>query len=319
MAGIVPSDAHLNKFLTDFSVGFRPVGLIGPDIFPVVPVNKQTDNYAIINKADWLRRPVTRRSPGEAPKAIVFSVSSDTYNCANYATATDVDYETQDNADAPHRPLQDGVELMRDQLGIDAELRIASKCWTGAGSSTTLTGDNAWDKYASSEPIQNLIVGIEAIRATTGMNPNVAIVPQKTWQKIRFHPDLVKAANPGAGVGGMLTPEQFASIAQVDRVLIPRAIYNSAEKGATATYTDVWSTNVSLMYVAPRPGLKTATFGISFNWQGPKIGRGGVGNYNVMQREDEKRGVTELWTGYYSDEKIVSPELGFTILTGITA
>lgn len=312
----VPSDAHLNKFVTDLLIGHRPVGLIGPDVFRSVSVNKQTDNYAVLNKADWLRRPQTLRAPGENPKAISFSVSSDTYVARNYAAATDVDYETQDNADEPFRPLEQGGQVMRDQLALDAECRIYSKCATGVGSATTLTGGDAWDQFATSDPISNLIVAQEAIRQTTGMTANTAIVPIRVWNKIRFHPDFVKAANPGAGVGGMLTPEQFASIVQVDRVLVPRAVYNSADKGATAAFTDVWSTNVFLMNVGPG-GLYTATFGLTFEWTGPKIGRGGVGAFNVMQREDSKRGVTELWTGYYCDEKIVARELGFRIDTGI--
>lgn len=317
MASLTTRDVHLNQFLTNLSVAYRPMGMIADQIYPVVPVNKQTDNYAVINKGDWLRRPDTNRAPGQKPNQVRFTVTSDTYNAANYALGTEVEYETQDNADAPHTPLVNANQFLIDQLMLDFEVRVEASVATGVGSSQTLTGTDVWDDFANSDPITNIRTARQAVRATTGFRPNVAIIGQKAWDVIQYHPDLVRAANPGAGVGGTVSQQQFAAICNVDRVLVGETIRNTANEGATDAFSDVWSTACYLLYVAPSPGLMRPSFGYAFRWGGPKIGRGGPGNFQVFTREDEEAGATRIWTGYYQDEKIVASELGFRIDTGI--
>lgn len=318
MPSLVPNDVHLNQFLTNYSLAYAPADAIAGEVFKSVSVGKQTNTYAVIAKGDWLRRHNTQRAPGQAPNYVTFSVSSDTYYARNYALGTEVDYETQDNADAPHAPLQDGVRFVRDGLAIDFECRVFEKCATSCGTTITLTGADEWDQTATSDPIGVVRTAREAIRQTTGLSPNVAVVPQRAMEYLMHHPDIIRAAYPGAGVGGMVSAQKLADVWQVERVLVPKMVRNTAEKGnPTSTFTDVWSTNVFLMYANPNPGLRTATFGLAFDWTGPKIGRGGVGGFAVVQKEDEEIGATKLWSGYYRDEKVVAPELGAQILTGI--
>lgn len=317
MPDITASNVHHNQLLSDFSVAYRPENLIADQIFPVKNVSKQTNRYLVVDKAAWLRRPTTDRNPGSNPNDVHFSVSSDAYFADNRALGTWVDYETQDNADDPISALLPGVQFLRDQLAIDFECRVFTKLSSGVGSSQALTGTNAWTDYSNSDPITNIRTAKQAIYSTTGKYPNTFVIGQKAWDVIRFHPDLIQATHPGGGGGGIVAPDAFARVIEVDRVLIGRTIYNSAKEGQTATYTDVWSTNAYLLHVNQSPALNTATFGVAFHWTGAKIGRGGVGNYNIMTKEDERAGKTDLWTGYYQDEKVVAPELGFEIRTGV--
>lgn len=317
MASIVPRDAHLNQFLTNYLLGYRPQGMIGKLVAPYITVDKQSNNYGVINKGDWLRVENTDRAMGEKPKQVKFSVSSDMYSARNYALGTEVAYETVDNADSPIDPSMRAVEFLKDKLDLDYEVRVEDKCSTGCGSSQTLTGGDAWSNFSTSDPIANLRLARQAVRATTGYRPNTAVLGQKAWDVIQYHPDLVKAAYPGAGVGGVLSLDKFAQIAGVDRVLIGETVKNTGTEGLADAFTDVWSTHCYLFHIAPNPGIMVPTFMIGFGWKGNSIGRGGPGAYQVMQKEDDESGVTRYWTGYYSDEKIVAPELGFKIVTGI--
>lgn len=312
-----PRDAHLNQFVRGLLIGHRPVGMIAEDVLPVVPVNKETDTYPIISKDDWLRRPDTRRSQNEAAKQVNFSVSSDTYQAVNYALGTRVSYELQDNADPPYAPLRDAGTFLIDQLMLDYEIRTQSTVTAGVGSSVALTGGDAFSDFANSDPLEQVRIGREAIRSTTGRIPNTLICPEQTLQVLKNHPDLIRAAFPGAGVGGQVGAAQLASVFDIPRVLVPSTIYNTAREDVAGTYTDVWSTSMTLLHVAP-PALFSTTYGSSFRWGGPKIGTGGPGNFNVFTKEDTERSSTGMWTGYYQDEKIIAPELGYRIDTGIT-
>jgi hypothetical protein len=103
----------------------------------------------------------------------------------------------------------------------------------------------------------------------------------------------------------------------VDKVIVAEPIKNTSEEGQGDSFTDVWSTNVILAHVAPRPGIMVPTFGYTFRWTGPNIGANGPRNFGMYTERDDKRKVQYLQTGYYQDERIVAPELGFQILTGI--
>lgn len=317
MADVTPGIVHINQLASEYSLAYTVTGAIAPQVMPAVQVAKQTNRYAIIDKGAWLRRPTTGRNPGEKPKSARFAVSSDSYLCDNYALGYDIPYETLDNADNPLRPVLDGTEFLRTQLAIDYEVRVANTMATGVGSSQTLTGVNAWSDYANSDPILNVRTGRQAIRATTGLTPNLAIIGQKAWDVVQYHPDVVRAVFPGGGGGGTVSMQQFASFLQVDKVLVGGMVYNTAVEGQTDAFTDVWSTHLYLAYVAPNPGLNTPTFGLTFNWVGQNIGRNQPTNFQVMQKDDDEAGVRRIWTGYHADEKIVAPELGFQIRTGI--
>jgi hypothetical protein len=298
-------------------IGYRPQGMIADQVFPVIPVEKQTNAYAVILKDNWLRRASTQRAPGERAKQEIFSVSSDTYNAVNYALGTNVWYETQDNADPPHQPLARGLEFLKDKLMLDYEVRVCTKLQTGCGSSVSLSGTAAWSDFSNSDPTGDFRIARQAVRATTGYRPNKVVLAQKAFDYLQYHPDIIRHAYPGAGVGGMATLDKLAQVMQVENVIIGETILNTAQEGQPNTFVDVWSTQCFFLYVEPNPGLLTPTFGAAFRWGGPKIGRGGPGNFNVMQKEDDEASTTKLWTGYYQDEKIVAPELGYRIDTGI--
>src|SRR5438477_4017847 len=133
MAMIQPGDFHVDKFLTNILIGYRPQGLIADQVFPVVPVQKQTDIYAQIDRGNWFRIPQTKRAPGAFAREVSYTVSSGTYVCRNYELATVVPYETLDNADAPHQPMEQAGQLLLDNLALDYETRVYSSVTGGVG------------------------------------------------------------------------------------------------------------------------------------------------------------------------------------------
>jgi hypothetical protein len=319
MPGLDARDLHLDQFLTNILIGYKPQGLIGDQLFPVIPVQKQTNVYAQIDRGNWFRVPSTRRAPLAKPSEVQHTVSSGMYVCLNYELATRVAYETMDNADAPHNPMQRAGEFLIDQLMLDFENRVQQVVTTGCGSSKVNAAGTtaAWDDFASSDPITDCEVGAEAIRQKTGYKPNIMVIGYRAWLKIRRHPDIIRASYPGAGVGGLVTPEQFAKAVMVDKVIVAEPIKNTTEEGQADSFTDVWSTNCILAYIAPRPGIMVPTFGYCFRWTGANIGNNGPSNFGMYTKRDDETKSQYLQTGYYQDERIIAPELGFLIQTGV--
>jgi len=311
---------HVDHFLTNVLVGYRPQGLIADQVYPVLTVKKESNIFAKVNKGDWFRRPVTLRAPGATANEVSFTVSSDRYQVHNYELATVVPWETIDNADDPYMPMTRASEFLTDQLKLDNEIRVRTQIAADVGSTTTLTGADAWDQFGTSDPLTDIDTAKEAIRSTTGYRPNVCICGVKTWEKLKRHPDIVRGIYPGAGVGGVANESQFANLIGVSKMLVPEPIYNTADEGPATTdaFVDVWSSDFTLLYVAPNPGIMIPTFGYQFNWTGANIGNNRPTVFAVRRRRNEKRKSEELEAGYYADEKLVAAELGFNIKTGIT-
>src|SRR5882762_7014362 len=135
MPGLDTHDLHLDNFLTNILIAYKPQGLIADQIAPVVPVRKQTDVYAQIDRGNWFRIPNTLRAPTAKPREVSYTVSSGMYLCRNYELATVIAYETIDNADPPHDPLARAGEFLIDQLMLDFETRVYSVVTAGVGSS----------------------------------------------------------------------------------------------------------------------------------------------------------------------------------------
>ena len=78
--------------------------------------------------------------------------------------------------------------------------------------------------------------------------------------------DRIKYTSPA--YAGKITPQLLAEAFDVDKVLVSKAVYNSAQEGATDSFSFVVGNNALLCYAAPSPGLMVPSAGYIFPWQG---------------------------------------------------
>jgi hypothetical protein len=101
--------------------------------------------------------------------------------------------------------------------------------------------------YTNSTPLQDFSQAIDVVRTgsgnTTGCGfpPNQAIIPFPAFNRLRRHPDLVKAWLGKFNANYKLTGEQLADILDVKEVLVPEGQYNTNEIGATVSRSDIWA------------------------------------------------------------------------------
>src|SRR5213595_2409871 len=126
MSGFDARDFHIDTFLTNFLHGYRPEGMVGDQVFPVINVSKQTNVFARIDKGSWFRIQDTNRAPGTGFREYNFTVSSDNYFAKNYAAATALPFEVLDNADPPYNPGMQATEFLYDLLMLAFEVRVFS-------------------------------------------------------------------------------------------------------------------------------------------------------------------------------------------------
>lgn len=316
VAHLTPKDVHVDVPLSNIAVeAFSTGDFVGPQLFPVVDVRKQSDKYYTIGKNSWLRTPsTTLRAPKTSPLRVEFDVSSDSYFSDNYALASENAHEVIANADDPIQLRARTTRFLVDMLMRDQEVRIANLVTSvsniGSGTLLTAASGNRWSNYISSDPVADVTTGHAFIRSNTGLVANTGLMDWDTYQTVRRHPvllDMYKYTQ-----GGLVNDAELKEVFKVGRILVSNAIRNRAVENATASLVNIWGNNFLLCHVSPTPtGLRTATFGLAFRWLNPELpAPWGVRVYNDP---DPGKKTEILEAGYYQDEKVVAAQLAYLV------
>ena len=302
---------HTDAILSNISIKYSNDNYIADQVFPFVPVTKQSDKYYIFTKADMFRNTAKKRAPGTASEGQSFGLSTDEYFCEEVAQHTLLEDEVRDNADSVLSIESAKTTFVTDKILLELEARIEAMLMTTTNwtNYTTLTGTNQWSDFDNSDPLTDIDTGKEAIEGSTGKEVNTCVLAYDVWRKLKQHPQLLDRL-PVTGLR-QVTLQQFASLIEVDRVLIGKAKKNTAAEGQTASYSGIWTKDVWLGHVASSPAQETPTAGYVFVWKREGKVRG-IRRWREENIHSEK---IEAFMNY--DEKIVGADLGYTIAAAI--
>lgn len=317
MAIPVEGGAHIDVPLSNFAVSAFSEGtneFIGDQVFPVVPVGKESDKYYTITKDSFFRVEDARRGRKTQARRVEFEVSSDSYYAHNYALAGEIALEDRANADTAIMLEQNTVRNLVTNLRRAQEERIANLIGsaTNVGSGVLLTGTSKWNDFVNSDPLSAINTAHAFIRQQTGLVPNTAIVDWDTMMVLRRHPrvlDLFKYTS-----GGEATDTQLQEVLKVDRLLVGKAIKENDLEGGTSSITNVWGNKCILAHINTTPSLMTATPGMRFQWRPD----GFAAPFAVERRVETGAGtrkVVVLEAGHFQDEKITAANLAYVIDT----
>jgi len=108
------TDVHVDKVLTSISVAYiqDQTNFVAPRVFPIIPVDKQSDKYFTYTQNDWFRDEAQIRGPSQESAGSGWTLSTDNYSCDSYALHKDLDNQTLQNADAPLNLLSEATEYL---------------------------------------------------------------------------------------------------------------------------------------------------------------------------------------------------------------
>jgi len=263
---LVQQDVVIDPALSNVSVKYTNDSFIADQIFPVMPVSKQTGKYYIYDKSN-LRVDKTNRAVGSGANEVDFGLSTGTFACDDHALKGFVADEIQDQAEAALNPLIDETEMLTEKLLLDREVALAAIInATGTmTSNTTLAGTSQWSDYTNSDPIGDIRTARTTVHANTFKKPNTLILGKQVFDMLCDHPDIVERVKYSAL--GVVTAELLARVFQVEKVLVGEAGKNSAVEGQTDSLAYVWGKHAVVAYIAPKVGLKTLTLGITFTYK----------------------------------------------------
>ena len=313
------ADVHVDGPLTNMSVAFRQSAdtFIADKVFPIVPVQKQTDQYFTIPQGAFLRDQMEKRAPGTKAAMANFNYSTDSYRADLWALGTTVADEIRANADSPLRLDQDMTEFLTQQALIRKERLWAAEYFTTGVFTTDQTGVAAtpstnqflqWND-ASSTPIEDIREGKRLVHARTAYRPNKLVLGRAVYDTLLDHPDIVGRLDRGQTSGpASAMKADLASLMEVDEVLVMDAIFNSAAEGAADSLGFIGGNTALLVYAPPSAGIMTPSAGYTFTWTG-LLGGGALG-MNMRRVRDDEAQCDKLITQMAFDQKLVSADLG---------
>lgn len=303
------NQVHVDAILTNISVAYmqKAENFIANKIFPIVPVEKQSDKFFKYTKNDWFRDEAQRRADATESAGGGYNLSTDSYNAEVWAFHKDVGDQTRANADAPINVDREAVEFITSRLLLKMETEFVSSYFTSGIWATDNTPSNLWSNYTTSDPLNDVEDAKRAILATTGFEPNTLVLGYDVFKTLKNHPDLVDRIKYTSS--SVITTDMIARMFDVDRVVVSKAVKATNNEGATGAYDFTAGKNALLCYSAPSPGLLQPSAGYIMSWTGVSGGLGQTIGSSRFRMESVKADRIEAEMAF--DMKVVAADLGY--------
>lgn len=312
------SQVHVDAILTNISVAYlqRAENFIADKVFPVVPVDKQSDKYFVYDKNDWLRDEAQVRADGTESVGSGYNITTATYYADVYAIHKDIGDQTRANADAPINVDREAAEFVTHRLLTRREIQFVNDFmttgkWasdvTGVAASPTTGQTIQWSDYTNSDPIEDIEAGKASILSVTGLEANTLVLGYDVFRQLKNHPDLVDRIKYTSSQ--TITEDMLARMFDIDRVLVSKSIKATNKEGATGAYSFTTGKTALLAHVAPNPGILTPSAGYTFSWTGVSQGMGltiGTSSFRL-----ESLRATRVEAELAFDNKVVASDLGY--------
>lgn len=284
-----PSDVHVNVPLSNISVAYfqDASSFIADQVFPNIPVDKQSNTYYVYNRGDFNRDEMKERAPSTESEGGGYSLSPDgLYYCRKYSYHKDISDEVRSNADAAINMDSEAARFLslkalirREKLFVNTYFKTG--VWTadlsGVASNPTGSQRLQWND-AASDPVAQIKAEKREQQRRTTFKPNTLVIGPQVWDILTEHPDIIDRIKYGQTPGSpaIVNKQTLAALFEVDRILVAEAVENTAKEGQAESNVFIAGKNVLLCHVTPNPGLLTPTAGYTFSWTG-MYGNSGLG------------------------------------------
>lgn len=278
--------------LTNLALSYLPQQdmLIGRKVFPAVGVGAASGEYNILPRGEFLRLQAKELANHEAPPIGGFKFSKDTYSVKEWGLSANWTQRDLNAAEVGGISAAKLVEMKTQfvtfQAHLHLEKQVADLVRTAANWTVSLTGVAAspgaseflqWND-ASSDPIALVKQQKLAMQLATGFRPNRMLMGQAVVDALCEHPDLIDRVKYTGSNGSpaKINKAALAELFEVDEILVPGAVLNSAQEGASDSVDWLWGKDVFLWFAPAAASMELPSAGYRFNWTGA-VDSGGVG------------------------------------------
>lgn len=297
----------MNPILTAIAIAYKnpDLSLIADQVLPRTPTAAEF-KYLKYLLGDGFTIPDAKVGRKSLPNEVEFSATEVIDKVVDYGLDDLVPNEDIEADNQGVDPLGTATAYLTNLVNLAREQRVAALVFNTnsyiAGNQATLSGTSQWSDTTNSDPVAAIGDALDI----PVMRPNIGVLGQATWTKLRRHPKIVQAIKNTNQGSGMVSRAEFAEFFELQELLIGAGFANSAKKGQTVALSRVWGKHASFLYrdraAGPQAGVTfgfTAEFGtkIAGNLDEPKTGLTGCQRVRAGERVKEVICATDL--GYW--------------------
>jgi hypothetical protein len=298
----------VDPVLTNMLVGYMQADdrFIASRLFPSVPISTQSATYYAFTKKYWFLDTMQKRAPGVAFARNGYGVETATATAALWGLEHPIADEARSNNQMPMDLERAGLQWLAQQSLIRKERAFAADFFAnGVWGTSDNNSTTDWDDFTSGDPVNDVLTARRTISNNTGQDGNTLAVGYIVHQALVNHPDLVDRVKYVQAATMANVEGAIAAAFGVSNYLVGKASYNSANEGQTFSASAIIDDDALVCYVAPQPGIMSASAGYTFSWDGG----GGLGSISTYRDQSVKSDVlqhSEAW-----DQKAVATDLGY--------
>lgn len=312
MPNPAPQDVHVNELMTDFAVGYMQSqqDYLATKVFPIISVDKQSDNYIVWDRNDWLRDEAERRADSTESVGSGYRYSTDSYFAHVYAIHKDVGWQSRHNQDKWVNLEQGAIRFVSRKILLRQEIQWATDffttgIWTGGVGGTDYTVPATWNDVTS-DPIEDFEINVENMLLTTGFRPNTAVFGYKAMRRLAKHPDVKEYIKYTGSAPALVTPAIIGQILNIPRIFVATSVKATNVESETAAYSAVHGNHVWMGYVSPSPSAEDPSAGYTFAWDYAGYGQNvAVDSFDIRQKKTTRYEGEAAWVS-----KVTAPDLG---------
>ena len=243
------SVAPVDPYLTTLSIGFRNDSFYWDQIAPVVPTSDRAATFTKYEREFWFRvEDGENRGPAAPYTRIGWEATTESYACE------EIGFEEilPDPIRAASRLGQDltvtNVQHLTNAMQLALEKRVADELFNKDGVWSTDATITDWDTV-SGDPLNDVDTGVETMLKYTGVRPNVLFLSLEAWNGLRKNAKVTSEWETSSG-SKLLTPENFATLSGLDRVVVLDRVYTSGKEGqvdANSNYSYIYGKHALLL------------------------------------------------------------------------
>lgn len=269
---------HVDQLLGNVSIKYQNTEYIASQIFPEVPVQKESDLYRVYNRQ--FRIPETKRANKAEAREHNFEVSTASYTLERHALKDYISDEDVINYDQASLRA-DTTEELTDKLLLRLEKNVAQLFTsTNWSLNVSLAATAAFTANTTvSNPIPVFDTAATTVLQNSGRAPNFGWFRQNTFVAIKNH---VSVLDRTKYTSSNMTLEMMRGLFDLPELLVAKAVEDTAHEGLAASISNIWEDHAFVGYKPPRAGLLFPSSGYIFKRATPMVKR-----YRVEERNAE--------------------------------
>lgn len=239
--------------LTQLAQGYHNNALICESLFPVVEMDKEGGKIPKFGRLAFRQHSTVRQLHGDSNRLTPEDIGVINVELDEHDIEYPIDYREQNDASYPLK--QYALSVVQDVIALGRELETAKLAQNPDSYETSnkaiLSGSSQFT-HEQSDPLKTIYKGVETIKHSIGLAPNVCVISADVWAVLKEHKQLIERIKYTQA--GILTEDILAKLIGVEQVKIGEAVQE-----VEGQLVKIWQDCIILAYVPQRTNQKKGT------------------------------------------------------------